>query len=188
MKKFILPVAAGQFILAAVLGYMCVQFRATTADSEQVEKQLYENCFALESALDKTHDSYSSSGIIVGNLSVQPRQLGRNMIKQSDLLRAILSAKKEKQLAEMGALCQETASVLDNYRVKTAPEVINALRKTADTLGQTGTLIKERHPYTRTARYVLCLGIAFIIICIFNGSLFIMFALGKTENNQKKDF
>lgn len=187
MKKIVLPVAAGQFLLAAVLGYMCVQFKMTTADSELVEQQLAENCSALKSALVNADESYSSSGVIVGNLSGQLRKLAKTMIKQSDVIRVLLSKKREKQLAEIGFMCRDTADALDKYREKTAPEVANALQKTAETLQKTSELIRERHPFTRTAQYVLLLGICFVVICVVNGSLLVAFVLMKTENDQKKE-
>ena len=187
MKKFVLPVAAGQFLLAAVLGYMCVQFKMTTADSEQIEQQLAENCFALNRALANANESYSSSGVIVGNLSGQLRKLAKSMIKQSDVVRVLLSKKREKQLAEIGTMCRDTADALDKYREKTAPEVTKALQKTAETLQKTAELIQERHPFTRTAQYVLLLGISFVVICVVNGSLLVAFALMKSGNDQKKE-
>ena len=58
MKKTILTFAVGQFILAFALIFICLQFRAVTADSEVVEKQFAKQCAALAEALKSANRSY----------------------------------------------------------------------------------------------------------------------------------
>ena len=179
MKKLLLIAAAVQFVLAAVLVCISILFRQTASEAAELELQLAANCTALNSALKNSENTYNSTGGIVDDMIKQLRKLSASMQDPGKLMRAVLPRKVEKQLAEIGRTCGNTAAVLDEYRHKTSPEVTTALQETAKSLEMTGNLIRDRQPCTRISLYVLLLGISFAVICFFNGSLLAAFAFMK---------
>ena len=175
-----------QLILSAVLVVISVMFQQTAKETEVVEKQLAENCFALHSALINSNATFNASGDIVDSLILQLDRVSKNL-KLSGMMRAMMPPKLEKQLEEMGKSCRLTAVVLTDYRRNTAPEVARALQETAKSLELTGALIRDRKPSTGISSYVLLLGITFAVICFFNGLFLIVLSCAKNGLDSKAD-
>ena len=179
MKKLILVFAAGQFILAAVLGTVSFHFYKATANSASVEKQLAENCEMIQDTLKKVDDVYSRSDSVVEKLSLQLYRIGKDLDKTGKRINRIFP-KNGDSLIGAGQSCHDTAKLLHQYRIEVAPSVRTSLAATADSVELTGNTLRENQPYSRASMQMVILSISFIVICCINGFALAVFAFQKS--------
>lgn len=179
MKKLILVFAAGQFILAAVLGMVSFHFYKATANSASVEKQLAENCEMIQDTLKKVENIYIRSDAVVNDLSNQLYRIGKDLNKTGKRINRILP-KGGDSLVEAGKSCYDTSVLLHQYRIEAAPSVRSSLAMTAKSVELTGKTLRENQPYSRASMQMVILSISFIVICCINGFALAVFAFQKS--------
>lgn len=179
MRKLILVFALGQFILAAALCVICVDFHKATENSEVVETQLFQNCSKIKNSLGHIKSSHNQVNSILENVSVQLPRIGNFLIKAGRSINGISPGEPGTPVVEVGVICKDSSTLLKQYNSETAPAVQNALTETEQSVEMVGKILHEQKTYTTTSHYTLMLGIAVTAICLLNGIALVVFALKK---------
>ena len=177
MRKLILVFAIGQFILAAVLCVICVEFAEATENSEKLETQIFQNCDKIKNSLGHIKNSHVKANRILDNVSVQLPRIGNGLEKIGWTINGISPGEPGTPVVEAGVICKDASKLLKQYNSQAAPAMQNALTETEQSVEMVGKIVYEQKPYTTASHYTLLLGIALIAICLLNGTALVIFSM-----------